>query len=111
MEELFNGEKVIEEFETMTKDAERVQRETLKKILEENETAEYLRNLNLNGRTDPQSFKTCVPVVSHEDIEPYILRIANKEDNSNILTAKPFSSITTRYYMYLLDTLFPEALS
>ncbi|MBA0605147.1 hypothetical protein Godav_017755 [Gossypium davidsonii] len=75
--EILHVEKVIEEFETMTKDTENVQRETLKKILEENGSAEYLQNLGLNGRTDPQSFKACVPVVTHQDLDPYIQRIVD----------------------------------
>uniref|UniRef100_A0A6N2NDE3 Uncharacterized protein n=1 Tax=Salix viminalis TaxID=40686 RepID=A0A6N2NDE3_SALVM len=74
--------KVIEEFEALTKDAGRVQRETLKKILEENGSAEYLQNLGLNGRTDPESFKSCVPLVTHKDLEAYIHRIADGDSSS-----------------------------
>lgn len=94
--EILHVEKVIEEFETMTKDAENVQRETLKKILEENGNAEYLQNLGLNGRTDPQSFKACVPVVTHQDLEPYIQRIIDGA-SSPILTGKPITTISLRY--------------
>ncbi|MBA0860738.1 hypothetical protein Goshw_020671, partial [Gossypium schwendimanii] len=60
--EILNVEKLIGDFEVMTKDAENVQRETLKMILEENGCAEYLQNMGLNGRTDPESFKACVPL-------------------------------------------------
>lgn len=84
---------VIEEFEALTKDAERVQKEALRKILEDNCDAEYLRELGLNGRTDPESFKACVPIVSHQDLEPYIQRIADG-DASPILTGKPILSIS-----------------
>ncbi|KAL1161832.1 hypothetical protein V6Z11_A07G161700 [Gossypium hirsutum] len=91
--EILHVEKVIEEFETMTKDAENVQRETLKKILEENGSAEYLQNLGLNGRTDPQSFKACVPVVTHQDLEPYIQRIVDGA-SSLVLTGKPITTIS-----------------
>ncbi|PPS19803.1 hypothetical protein GOBAR_AA00767 [Gossypium barbadense] len=77
----------------MTKDAENVQRETLKKILEENGSAEYLQNLGLNGRTDPQSFKACVPVVTHQDLEPYIQRIVDGA-SSLVLTGKPITTIS-----------------
>ncbi|GAY51372.1 hypothetical protein CUMW_133710 [Citrus unshiu] len=73
--ETVDVDELIEEFETITKDAERIQRETLRKILEENASAEYLQNLGLNGRTDPESFKSCVPLVTHEDLQPYIQRI------------------------------------
>lgn len=92
MEE-FDQEKVIEEFEALTKDAERVQRETLKKILEENGSAEYLQSLGLNGRTDIESFRACVPLVTHQDLEPYIRRIVDG-DSSPILTGKPITTIS-----------------
>ena len=94
--EILDVDKVIEEFEAMTKDAENVQRETLKKILEENGCAEYLQNLGLNGRTDPESFKACVPLVSHKDLEPCIQRIADGA-SSSILTGKPITTISLRY--------------
>lgn len=97
MEE-FNQEKVIEEFEATTKDAERVQIETLKKILEENGSAEYLQNLGLNGRTDPESFKNCVPLVTHKELQQDIQRIADG-DSSPILTGKPITTISLRYLL------------
>ncbi|KAL9430292.1 hypothetical protein AB3S75_025643 [Citrus x aurantiifolia] len=91
--ETVDVDELIEEFETITKDAERIQRETLRKILEENASAEYLQNLGLNGRTDPESFKSCVPLVTHEDLEPYIQRIIDG-DISPILTGKPITTIS-----------------
>lgn len=91
----FNMENVIEEFEAMTSDAERVQRETLKKILEQNGSTEYLQNLGLNGRTDPESFKAFVPLVTHKDMDPYIQRIVDG-DSSPILTGKPVTTISLR---------------
>ncbi|PIN13876.1 hypothetical protein CDL12_13481 [Handroanthus impetiginosus] len=93
MEEKLNPEAVIEEFESLTMDAERVQRETLKKILEENGETEYLLQYGLNGRTDSDSFKSCVPIVTHKDLEPHIQRIADG-DKSSILTGKPISTIS-----------------
>ncbi|PWA86670.1 auxin-responsive GH3 family protein [Artemisia annua] len=36
------------------------------------------RNIyNLGGATDRKTFKSKVPVVSYEDLQPYIQRIAN----------------------------------
>ncbi|MED6117695.1 Jasmonoyl--L-amino acid synthetase jar6, partial [Stylosanthes scabra] len=86
-------EKVIQEFERLTKDAGRVQRETLKRILEDNASAEYLQNLGLNGRTDPESFKACVPVITHKELETYIYRIIDG-DTSSILTGKPITTMS-----------------
>ncbi|MBA0694662.1 hypothetical protein Goari_004938 [Gossypium aridum] len=60
--EILDVEKVIADFEVMTKDVENVQRETLKMILEENRCVEYSQNMVLNGRIDPESFKACVPL-------------------------------------------------
>ncbi|KAG0484566.1 hypothetical protein HPP92_008645 [Vanilla planifolia] len=89
----FSGERVIEEFEALTKDATRVQRETLQRILRDNGEAEYLQKLGLGGRTDPLSFKSCVPLVTHQDLEPYIQRIADG-DASQVLTGRPITSIS-----------------
>ncbi|MBA0769386.1 hypothetical protein Gotri_018124 [Gossypium trilobum] len=91
--EILDVEKLIGDFEVMTKDAENVQRETLKMILEENGCAEYLQNMGLNGRTDPESFKACVPLVTHKDLEPYIQRVADGAF-SPILTGKPITTIS-----------------
>ncbi|XP_058096072.1 jasmonoyl--L-amino acid synthetase JAR4-like [Magnolia sinica] len=89
----FTHQSVIDEFEATTKDAGKVQVETLGKILEENGEAEYLQKLGLNGRTDPESFKACVPLATHPDLDPYIQRIADG-DFSPILTGKPITTIS-----------------
>ncbi|XP_059312514.1 jasmonoyl--L-amino acid synthetase JAR4-like isoform X1 [Lycium ferocissimum] len=89
----FDPEEVIEEFEALTKEAGKVQEETLKKILEENGGTGYLQQWGLNGRTDSESFKACVPLVTHKDLEPYIQRIADG-DLSPVLTGKPITTIS-----------------
>ncbi|XAR62991.1 hypothetical protein NMG60_11022765 [Bertholletia excelsa] len=93
MERTFDPEEIIEEFEMLTKDAERVQRETLQNILELNGGTEYLMKWGLNGRTDPESFKACVPIVTHKELEPYIERIMDG-DSSPILTQKQITTIS-----------------
>ncbi|KAF5945631.1 hypothetical protein HYC85_015859 [Camellia sinensis] len=93
MDTKFDPEEVIEEFEMLTKDAERVQKETLQKILEENGNTEYLKKWGLNGRTDHESFKAFVPLVTHKDLEPYIQRMVDG-DTSPILTGKPITTIS-----------------
>ncbi|XP_062189698.1 jasmonoyl--L-amino acid synthetase GH3.3-like [Phragmites australis] len=89
----FNGEEVIAEFEELTRDATAVQRETLRRILADNASAEYLQGLGVAGRTDPDSFRACVPLATHADLEPYIARIADG-DTSPVLTATPVTSIS-----------------
>lgn len=93
MDNDFDPAKFIEEFEAMTKNAGKVQKETLRIILEENGRTEYLQKCGLDGKTDPLSFAQCVPVVSHSDLEPYIRRIADGDD-SPILTAEPIKTVT-----------------
>ncbi|KAJ1281965.1 hypothetical protein BS78_03G013500 [Paspalum vaginatum] len=89
----FCGDAVIAEFEALTRDAAAVQRDTLRRILADNACAEYLRGRGLAGRTDAASFRACVPLATHADIEPYIARIADG-DASAVLTAKPITSIS-----------------
>ncbi|KAG8089589.1 hypothetical protein GUJ93_ZPchr0011g27702 [Zizania palustris] len=84
---------VIARFERVTRDAAGVQRETLRRILDENAGVEYLRKLGLAGRTDPDSFRACVPIASHADLEPYIQRIADG-DTFPVITAKPVTAIS-----------------
>ncbi|KAF5756948.1 putative GH3 family protein [Helianthus annuus] len=93
MEHKFDSEAVIQEFESLTKDAKRVQLETLKKILKENGEAEYLKKWNLNGKFDPQTYSSCVPLVTHKDLEPYIQKIADGASYP-VLTGKPITTIT-----------------
>lgn len=96
MLETFDFEKVIKEFEEITKNVGKVQEETLRKILEENAVAEYLQDVGLNGRTDSESYKQCVPLATHKDLEPYIQRIMDG-DTSPILTAQPIPTMSLRY--------------
>ncbi|CAN4099452.1 unnamed protein product [Withania somnifera] len=93
LEKKFDAEEVIEDFEVLTKDAGRIQEEILQKILEENRDTEYLKQWGLNGKTDAETFKACVPIVSHKDLAPYIQRIADG-DLSPILTGKPIETIS-----------------
>ena len=91
-----SSEKIIDEFELLTRDARRVQQDTLRKILELNGHAEYLNRFNLGTRTDSKSFKSCIPLCVHSDIESYIQRIADGDD-SLVLTGKPITSLSVRY--------------
>lgn len=93
---VFDLESEIEEFEEMTRNACQVQRDTLRKILEQNVESEYLQNLGLDGRNDAESFKACIPIVAYRDIEPYIQRIINDGDISQVLTGKPITALSLR---------------
>nr|KJB53440.1 hypothetical protein B456_009G382300 [Gossypium raimondii] len=87
-----NGLNFLEE---LTENGHRIQEQVLEEILLRNAGTEYLTRF-LHGRTDKQLFKNNVPIVTYEDIKPYIDRIANGE-TSNILLADPISEFIQRY--------------
>ncbi|PHT40723.1 Reticulon-like protein B4 [Capsicum baccatum] len=99
IEKKFDGEKVIEEFEVLTKDADSFKfggtlprtpriaialvhrdafllkmlikfKKRLQKILEENGGTKYLKQWGLNERTNAETFNACVPIVTYKDLEP-----------------------------------------
>ncbi|XP_074581848.1 indole-3-acetic acid-amido synthetase GH3.8-like [Curcuma longa] len=78
----------------MTADADAVQEKVLAEILTRNAETEYLRRYGLSGATDRDTFKAKVPVVTYEDLQPEIQRIANG-DRSAILSAHPISEFLT----------------
>ncbi|ESQ36219.1 hypothetical protein EUTSA_v10009803mg [Eutrema salsugineum] len=74
-------------FEDIMSNAKQIQDSVLKEILTLNANTEYLRSF-LNGRSDKELFKKKVPVMTYEDIRPYIERVANGEP-SDVISAKP----------------------
>lgn len=57
-----------------------IQHEKLREILEVQADVEYLRRVGLNGRTDVESFRKCVPIVSYGDLEADIMRVVNAQE-------------------------------
>ncbi|KAK6159252.1 hypothetical protein DH2020_006566 [Rehmannia glutinosa] len=86
--------KALQFIEEMTRNADSVQENVLAQILTRNAQTEYLKGLNLNGATDRETFKSKVPMVTYEDLQPLIQRIANG-DRSPILSAHPVSEFLT----------------
>ncbi|KAG2310584.1 hypothetical protein Bca4012_025089 [Brassica carinata] len=80
--------------EQVTSNADDVQRKVLEEILSRNADVEYLKRHGLEGRTDRETFKHVMPVVTYEDIQPEINRIANG-DKSQILCSSPISEFLT----------------
>ncbi|CAH8387514.1 unnamed protein product [Eruca vesicaria subsp. sativa] len=80
--------------EEVTSNADDVQRRVLEEILSRNADVEYLKRHGLQGRTDRETFKHVMPVVTYEDIQPEINRIANG-DKSKILCSSPISEFLT----------------
>ncbi|XVE50221.1 hypothetical protein DITRI_Ditri01bG0144500 [Diplodiscus trichospermus] len=88
MENIENGTE-LKMMEELTTNAQQIQEQLLEEILMKNAATEYLSRF-LNGHADRQLFKKNVPIVSYEDIKPYIDRIANGEP-SDILLAEPLT--------------------
>ncbi|KAL0381878.1 UNVERIFIED_CONTAM: putative indole-3-acetic acid-amido synthetase GH3.1 [Sesamum angustifolium] len=86
--------KALEFIEEMTTNADKVQEKVLAEILGRNADTEYLQRFNPGGATDREIFKSRVPVVTYEDLQPEIQRIANG-DRSPILCSHPISEFLT----------------
>ncbi|KAM7482448.1 hypothetical protein LguiB_007031 [Lonicera macranthoides] len=86
--------KALQFIEEMTRYADSVQERVLAEILSRNTNTEYLQRFKLNGAIDRDTFKSKVPMVTYEDLQPEIQRIANG-DRSPILSAHPISEFLT----------------
>ncbi|KAE8667307.1 putative indole-3-acetic acid-amido synthetase GH3.1 [Hibiscus syriacus] len=86
--------KTLQFIEDVTSNADDVQKNVLQEILSRNAHVEYLKTHGLNARTDRESFKNTMPVITYEDIQPYVERIANG-DTSPIICSKPISEFLT----------------
>ena len=87
--------KALQFIEEMTRNADSVQERVLAEILSRNGETEYLKRFKLDGSTDRETFKSKIPVIKYEDLQPEIQRIANG-DRSAILSAHPISEFLTR---------------
>ncbi|XP_042480371.1 indole-3-acetic acid-amido synthetase GH3.6 [Macadamia integrifolia] len=88
------NKKKLQFIEDVTTNADQVQQRVLSEILSRSAHVEYLQRHGLNGRTDCESFKKLLPVVTYEDLQPDINRIANG-DTSPILCSQPISEFLT----------------
>nr|ADK27717.1 GH3 [Dimocarpus longan] len=86
--------KALQFIEEMTTNANAVQETVLAEILRQNAETEYLRRFKLDGATDRDSFKSKIPVVTYEDLQTEIKRIADG-DRSAILSSHPVSEFLT----------------
>ncbi|KAL2496125.1 Indole-3-acetic acid-amido synthetase GH3.6 [Forsythia ovata] len=89
-----NNKKTLEFIEDVTAKADDVQKRVLAEIICRNAHVEYLKRHGLNGNIDRETFKKIMPVITYEDIQPDINRIANG-DKSHILCSQPISEFLT----------------
>ncbi|XP_047072542.1 indole-3-acetic acid-amido synthetase GH3.8-like [Lolium rigidum] len=81
--------------EELTRNVDSQQERVLAEILGRNAGAEYLSTCGLDAATaDRATFRSKVPVMSYEDLQPYIQRIANG-DRSPVLSTRPVSEFLT----------------
>ncbi|CAH8355046.1 unnamed protein product [Eruca vesicaria subsp. sativa] len=78
------------DLEELTSNAKHIQDDVLTKILKADANTEYLQQF-LQGSSDKELFKKNVPVVSYEDVKPYIDRVANGEP-SDIISGNPITA-------------------
>lgn len=86
----------LQQLKEMTMHVSDTQEKLLAEILRKNACTEYLRAHKLNGATDSETFKEKVPMITYEDVKPYINRIADG-DRSALLTAQPISELLIRF--------------
>lgn len=84
----------LNDLEELTLNAKKIQDDLLKEILTLNTNTEYLRQF-LHGSSDKQEFKKNVPLVSYEDMKPYIERVANGEP-SDVISGRPVTRFLRR---------------
>lgn len=87
--------KALRFIEETTIDADSVQQRVLTEILNRNADTEYLNRFRLSRTAGRDEFKSKVPVVTYEDLQPDIQRIANG-DRSPIFSSHPISEFLTR---------------
>ncbi|KAL6896900.1 hypothetical protein ACP4OV_007472 [Aristida adscensionis] len=83
----YRGHDVLLELEMLTLNAKAAQELILRKILEKNQATEYL-NKFMSGSTDISAFRSQVPVVTYDVVQPYIARIAAGEQSSVLCGAQ-----------------------
>lgn len=86
--------KALQFVEDVTRNADAVQKRVLAEILSRNAETEYLKRFGLGGATDRDTFKSKLPIITYENLQPEIQRIANG-DRSPILSSQPISEFLT----------------
>lgn len=92
----------LQHIEDVTIHASQIQRQILTQILSTNADVEYLQQHGLHGSIELSTFKNLIPLISYEQLRPYIDRIANGDD-SPILCTNPITEFFIRYTSYSLD--------
>ncbi|KAL0709447.1 hypothetical protein Bca4012_016425 [Brassica carinata] len=90
-----NNERWEENLKDLTFNVKQIQDNLLQEILTPNLKTEYLQRFHMD-RFDKELFKKNVPVVTYEDIKPYIDRVVNGE-SSDVISARPITGFLIRH--------------
>ncbi|KAL0680946.1 hypothetical protein Bca4012_047793 [Brassica carinata] len=90
-----NNQRWEAKLKDLTSNVQQIQDSLLEEILTPNLNTEYLQRFHVE-RFDKELFKKNVPVVSYEDIKPYIDRVVNGE-SSDVLSARPITGFLLRH--------------
>ncbi|XP_010279228.1 PREDICTED: probable indole-3-acetic acid-amido synthetase GH3.6 [Nelumbo nucifera] len=83
-------EEILRKLEDCTREAPRLQLETLQTILEHNGGVSYLRPYLQNALIDDKTFRRFVPISSYDDYAPLINRMADgADDHPSLLSVDP----------------------
>ncbi|GAA0157015.1 hypothetical protein LIER_14373 [Lithospermum erythrorhizon] len=88
------NKKALQFIEDVTTKPDELQERVLAEILSRNSHVEYLQRNGLKGQTDRETFKKTMPVITYEDIQEDINRIANG-DKSSMICSLPISEFLT----------------
>ncbi|CAH2036359.1 unnamed protein product [Thlaspi arvense] len=88
-----NLSSMLKDLEELTWNAKQIQDNVLEEILRVSSNTEYLGRF-LHGSSDKELFKKNVPVVSYDDVKPYIERVANGEP-SDVITG----ALVTHFFL------------
>lgn len=90
-----NNERWEEKLKDLTFNVKQIQDNLLEEILTPNLKTEYLQRFRMD-RFDKELFKKNVPVVTYEDIKPYIDRVVDGE-SSDVISSRPITGFLLRY--------------
>jgi len=112
--------RTIRKFEYATSNVKEVQEEALKKIIQRNRDTQYGKDFGFDKIDSVSDFQRAVPINDYTNLEPYIERMVNGEENiltpdeiiffgtTSGTTAKPkFIPITAEHFKYVGRSVLP----
>lgn len=91
--------------QSVTQAPAKMQQDVLASILQTNSQCEYLRSRDLDGKTDAESFRSCIPISTYDTIKHHLARIVNGDNRElpldtpgqGVLCSPPIVELIARY--------------